>query len=337
MTQAPRTGTRLLSLLFTGACLALPFPIPTLARPITALTFSPDGSRLLSNGHRAVEIRDPSDARVLLRWDCPLSKISCLRFDRNGRWLAIAGGTPGEHGETFLRSWPNGETAARWSVTGDLATSLDFSPNGDRIVVADALGQARIWSVPEAPSSQSAPAPVPTPEQVLAGHTGPILAVAWSPSKDVIVTAGADRSLKVWSASDGQLLRTFHHHTEAPNALAFQPAGRTPAGSAFVCASGADDRTVRIWQPSIGRMVRIVRHHAGSILSLAWLPDGHALLSAGTEGIVRLVDASSDRVLSEWPLSSDWILTLAIRPDGSQVAAGDASGRITFQSLPSSP
>jgi len=311
----------------------LSFPLSVHGRPITALAFSPDGSRLLSNGSRTIEIRNPSNAVVLSRWDCPLPKINCLRFDREGRWIAIAGGTPGEHGETVLRSWPAGAPAGRWSTEGDLATAVDFSPGGDRIVVADALGHARVWAVPRSSGTSAPSAPEP-PILVLSGHAGPILAVAWSPSNDVITTAGADRSLKVWSASDGRLVRTFHHHTEAPNVLAFRPDSPTSVpASTSVCASGADDRTVRIWQPAIGRMVRIIRHHQAAILTLAWLPDGQSLLSAGVEGLVRRLDASSDRILSEWRMSEDWILALAILPDGSRVAVGDATGRITFQSL----
>ena len=331
MIPIPHSGPRLACLAL--GLIAITFPLPNQASPITALAFSQDGSRLISHGPRSIEIRDPSHGAVLSRWECSLPKITAIRFDRSGRWLAIAGGTPAEDGETRLLSWPNGIQTARWTVAGDLPTAVDFNPAGDRIVVADALGQAHVWPVPREPGKPPSNSPT-HPPIVLSGHAGPIFAVAWSPADDVIATAGADRSLKVWAATDGRLIRTFHHHTEAPNVLAFRPpiagaAGGPPA----VCASGADDRTVRVWQPGIGRMVRIVRQHQGAILALAWLPDGDSFLSAGAEGLVRRIDASSDRVLSEWKLSEDWILSLAIRPDGAMLVAGDASGKLTFQPL----
>lgn len=84
---------------------------------------------------------------------------------------------------------------------------------------------------------------------------------------------------------NGIATRTFPHHTETPNVLAFRPRAANPETSdPSVCASGSDDRTVRIWQPGRERMVRIIRKHQGPILCLAWMPDGSSLFSAGTEG-----------------------------------------------------
>src|SRR4029077_15746750 len=109
--------------------------------------------------------------------------------------------------------------------------------------------------------------------------------VAFSPTGLSLVTASADRSLKVWSTRDGHLLRTFNQHLEAVQALAFRPrsGGAAEVTPAF-CASAGDDRTVRIWQPEIGRMVRIIRHHEGRIFALVYSPDGKTVFSAGKEG-----------------------------------------------------
>jgi WD40 repeat protein len=142
-----------------------------------------------------------------------------------------------------------------------------------------------------------------------------------------------DRSLKVWSAADGKLVRSFGQHTDAVQALAFRPATADwPAAPPF-CSSGGDDRTVRVWQPTIGRMVRIVRRHEGAVLALAFTPDGRALFSAGKEGIIRRIDSDSDEVLGEWRASDEWIYSLAISPDGRTLATGDWSGVIRWWSV----
>jgi WD40 repeat protein len=46
-----------------------------------------------------------------------------------------------------------------------------------------------------------------TEKFVLRGHAAPVLGVVFGPES--IVTASADRSLKVWSAAHGKLLRSF--------------------------------------------------------------------------------------------------------------------------------
>src|SRR5690606_33332140 len=102
---------------------------------------------------------------------------------------------------------------------------------------------------------------------LLRGHAGPVLGVDYSPDGKLLVSAGADRSLKVWKAATGELLRSFTNHTEGVHSVAFRP----PAGAAgnphAYCVSASDDRTVRVWQPEIGRMVRIVRGHGGAVLT----------------------------------------------------------------------
>jgi len=308
--------------------LALLVVLPAQATPITALAFSPDGRALVSSRSRVVEVRSPTDAVVRHRWDIPLPKITALRFDSMGRHLALTGGTPGERGEALVLTWPDGKPILRVNLPGDLATSLDFSPDGSRLAVAGAHHLAYLWNIPKH-ASPATHVPTGPPLVTLSGHAGPVLAVAWDPAGGLITTASADRSLKVWSSEDGHLIRTFTHHTEPPNALAFRPKERkSDPGAPSVCASGGDDRTVRIWQPGLGRMVRIVRQHHGPILSLAWMPDATALFSAGSEGVLRRLDAESDQVLAEWRGADDWILALAVSPDGTRLASGDASGQI---------
>jgi WD40 repeat protein len=85
---------------------------------------------------------------------------------------------------------------------------------------------------------------------------------------------------------------------------------------------------VRVWQPAIGRMIRIVRGHGGPIFSVAYSADGSRLFSAGQEGIVRIIDADSDRILHEWRAHDDWIYATAVSPDGAVLVSGDWAGTV---------
>ena len=296
-------------------CMALP------AVPVTALAYSPDGSVLVSNGDRAIEVRSPKDATVLRRIECPFARVAALAFSPDGHWLAAAGGEPGVRGETVLLSWPEGVLKHRFGKHEDVITSAAIDPVGRRLVTASADHSATVWSLAEG----SSPADI----FALKGHSAPVLAVTFSSGDGSIVTASADRSLKVWSAADGKLLRSLGHHTEAVHALAFRPAREGPA----TCASAGDDRTVRLWQPEIGRMVRIVRNHQGPVLALAWSADGQHLFSAGHEGLIRCIDGDSDAIEKEWRSGADWIYALAVSPDGGTLAAGDWSGSVKLHPL----
>ncbi|MCW1925757.1 WD40 repeat domain-containing protein [Luteolibacter arcticus] len=307
-------------LAWMGGCLTLP------AVPVTALVYSPDGSALVNNGDRAIEVRSPKDATVQRRIECPLPRVAALAFSPDGHWLVAAGGEPGVRGEAVLFSWPEGVLKHRFGKHEDLIMGVAIDLAAKRLVTASADHSAKVWSLGDGVA--------PAESLILTGHSAPVLAVAFSPGDGSIVSASADRSLKVWSAADGKLLRSLGHHTEAVHALAFRPSREGPA----TCASAGDDRTVRVWQPEIGRMVRIVRNHDGPLLALAWSPDGRHLFSAGHEGLIRRIDGDSDGdsdgIGKEWGSGADWIYALGVSPDGSTLAAGDWTGGVKLHPLP---
>lgn len=278
--------------------------------PITALAFTPDGSLFVSGGDRSVDLRSSKNGAIEKRIECDLPKITSLAFSPSGRVLAVGGGEPGIRGDVQLLAWPEGRRLHRMSVHSDLVTSVAFSADGERLGAASADDNATVWNI----TADGTPAEL----FKLKGHAAPVLALAFGPN--CIVTASADRSLKVWTV-EGKLQRTLNQHTEAIHAISFRPGTTT-------CVSAGDDRSVRVWQPEIGRMVRITRQHEGAILALAWTPDGSRLFSAGHEGIVRRLDAASDRIEATWKAHDDWIYALAVSPDGQTLVSADWKGAI---------
>ena len=315
-------------LMASTAVLTLFLPIEVAAAPITALAFSTDGSALASSGTRNLDIRSPKDGVVQRCIPCDLPKITSLAFQPSGPCLTVAGGTPAVSGVALIFDWREGKLLHQLTNHTDLTTCVAYNTEGTFLGVGSADHSAGVWRMTKDGSKA-------TQVLTLLGHAGPVLAIAFSPAGHSVVTASADRSIKVWSTDDGRLVRTFSHHTEAVYALSFRPHfGAGSPASGVYCASGSDDRTVRIWQPEIGRMVRIIRQHQGSIFSLAFAPDGQTLYSAGKEGIVRGLDPDSDIVRVQWSAHNDWIYALAISPDGKQLASGDWSGNVRLWALP---
>jgi WD40 repeat protein len=290
--------------------------------PVTALAFSPDGRELAATAGGAVTIASAGrdgDAKIEPRRAAPgPARIMALAFLEGGRVLALGGGAPGELGETVLVDARTLAVRARAGGHEDLVMGL--AVNGSLLAQASADGTALVLRLNEDRTAAE-------PAFRLVGHAGPVLAVAFTPDGSRIVTAGADRAVKVWSARDGALARSLNHHLEVVNAIAFAPA---PAGGSAPpeCATGSADRTLRVWQPESGRMVRIVRKHEGSILAVVWSPDGKSIYTAGAEGVLRRVAADSDEIVGSWKAHEDWIQAIAMSPDGKTLATGDASGSV---------
>jgi WD40 repeat protein len=299
--------------------LAISSSVGSIAAPIAALAFSPDGLTLASSGHKRVDLRSTEGGAIRNSIDCSFPRITSLAYAADGR-LIVGGGVPGVSGSVSIIDSNSTHISRELGGCSDLVTSVAASPDDRWLAIGSADHSATIYSLAINSRSNSVR---------LAGHTGPVLALAFTPNSDLLITASADRSIKTWTLK-GELVRSFNHHTEAVNALAIRPRGDS---GPVECASGSEDGTVRIWQPVIGRMVRIIRGHGGPVFALAYTPAGTALFSAGKEALLRQLDIDSDQIITQQPANSDVIYSLAISPNGSKLATGDWSGKVKLWNL----
>ena len=71
--------------------------------------------------------------------------------------------------------------------------------------------------------------------RTLAGHTGAVNSVAFSPDGALIATASEDTTAKVWDVATGETVHTLRGHSEPVFAAAFSPS------HAIVVTVSADD------------------------------------------------------------------------------------------------
>ena len=279
--------------------------------PVTALRFSPDGKHLLISRPRAIEVRALQADSKPRKIPCAFDKVMAFTFSADGKTLAVAGGTPGDIGGVHLLDWPSGKVRGKWDVFDDVATCVAFGLDGKlaagsadhSVVMLDLRREGRVAMRFE-------------------GHTKATRELAFSPDGKSLVSVSADRTVKMWGVRTSKLERSFGNHLGPVHAVAFRP-GAAPA----FCATASDDKTVRIWQPSIGRMVRIVRGHGGPVFAVAFSAEGRRIFSIGKEGIGRIIDADSDKVLHKWKAHDDWVYALAVGPN-NQLATGDWRGNV---------
>ncbi len=149
------------------------------------------------------------------------------------------------------------------------------------------------------------------------GHDGPILAVAISPSGKYALSAGNDKTIRLWNIANGKEIRQFTGHEGPVACVAFSPDGQQ-------ALSGSADKTMRLWDVGTGEEIRQFRGHTEIIPGLAFLPDGKAV-SASDDQTFRIWDLATGetiRKFEEPPGQGSRIGRIAVSADGKQMAAG---------------
>ena len=289
------------------------------APPIVALAVTPDGSQLLAGSQAGVQIIALPELNRVGTIATKLEQVHELAFAPGGEQLAVAGGSPGERGAVELWSWPAAKLAATIVAGGDLAYDVAWNAKASRIAVALADKTVAIIQVDSSGGTRSF---------ALQPHSAAVLASVWLPMEDLILSAGADQTIRLLNPASSETVRSFENHRGAVRDLALRPGDRE---GPLVASAGAD-RTVRFWQPSIGRMVRFAELPS-SPMAICWTTSRSHVLAACEDGRLRAVDPETTDV-TELPEKLDgWAYAVVAAPDGKSAILAGERGQLRLVSL----
>jgi WD40 repeat protein len=216
------------------------------------IEFSPDGKTVcVTSGGSARWFEMPS--LRLLREE-PADR---LVFAQDGGFAMLA-----RQGQIIRRDYPSGvETSLGSSAIVD-KTSAALSPDGETFVIGGEEGKVALWHTHH-PGSQN----------MLEGHKGRIISVAFSPDGKWIASASWDSTIGLWQPN-GRNIRFLRGHNGAVWDVAFSRDGRT-------LASCANDGTIKLWNLASMQEAATLHGHEGQVSCLAFSPDGNLLASAG--------------------------------------------------------
>ncbi|WP_329123740.1 eIF2A-related protein [Streptomyces sp. NBC_01353] len=214
----------------------------------------------------------------------------------------------------------------QWQRVGsakDAALSRQFAAKSDELLYTNpelaallAVKAYRTSRTSEATESLRNAGALPAHRR-LSDHTGEVRAVAYSPDRRTLVTAGADKTIRLWNTATGKTRTTLKGHSDGVNAVAFSPDGST-------LATAGADRTIRLWDTDTGTTRATLEGHTQGVTSVAFSPDGSTLATAGADSTTRLWETADGKALATLEGHTQALTSVAFHPDGRTLATGGA-------------
>ncbi|OWZ71250.1 hypothetical protein AYX14_03351 [Cryptococcus neoformans] len=173
----------------------------------------------------------------------------------------------------------------------------------------------------------------------LKGHVGDIRAVKWFPSGEVVLTASADLTIRVFGMN-GVNPRTFKGHSRAITSLVILGVGKT-----FL--SAAKDGTIRLWDVGSGQQLKqwTTGGEKGTLVIEAFIlvEESTAIEALGLQGQERVMLVQDQLAVwvqpwdgEGWLVEADkQIASLAYERETGTIAIGYSSGIVEIRDIAS--
>lgn len=181
----------------------------------------------------------------------------------------------------------------------------------------------------------------------------PIYSAHFQPSSDGknkrLATGGGDNNVRIWKLeydNDGnvdsvQYLSTLVRHTQAVNAVRFDPKGN-------LLASAGDDGTILLWALSdvvtkeLGsndddveswKLRHACRSSVSEVYDIAWSPDSKYIIAGSMDNIARIYDASNGQCIRQLAEHSHYVQGVAWDPLNEYVATQSSDRSVHIYAL----
>jgi WD40 repeat protein/serine/threonine protein kinase/DNA-directed RNA polymerase subunit RPC12/RpoP len=308
---------------------------------VTSVTFTGDNMLVLSSSYDGtVRLWDSRTGRLLRTFEGHAGPVNCVRSDSSGS-LAVSCGWDGALKKWSLASpLPYRAPMALCRIQASetvLSAGVDYE---NRLIEArEALSRGDIKAVIEKIDTARSQKGYSRGSEavelwrslytrlprkglkggwegvVMTGHEDSVTSVSITQDGGRILSGGLDRTLRLWSAASGSLIKTMKGHTDRVNAVDM-------SGDGGLAVSGSGDWTVRLWDVETGESLTAMEGHSGPVNAVALSSDGAFAVSGGGDGMVIMWGVSSGRRARKFAGHAGSVNGVAVTRDARLIISG---------------
>lgn len=256
------------------------------------LAYSPDGQTLATgSADGRVKLWNAQAGLCFVTFSEHTAAVSAVAFTKNGK-VVVSASADGTVRAFDLLRYRNFRIMT--TPTPVQFQSLAVDPTGE-LIAAGTLDTFEIylWSMQTGQLLE-----------VIAGHTGPISALAFDPVGHVLASASWDRTVRLWNVFDrNKNLQILQHSADVLD-VAFRPDGQQVAAATLAgeLAIWDVEEAVVLATIECRRDIADRPLSAASVRSIAYSPEGTVLLAAGQFPFIAMYDIASRILLKRFPV-----------------------------------
>lgn len=287
---------------------------------VYSVAISPNGQTFASCGDdKTIKIWNLNTGELLGTFTGHSDIVWCVTFSPDGQILASCS----EDKTVKIWKLDTGELLNTLLGHSEAVVSITFSPDGQTLASGSGDKTVKIWSLSTAT------------ELYTLSVNYDIADLAIRPNGQTLVTAGVYGRIKLWNLPTGKLLSTLPE--------GHSPATVSPDGQIVACAIGQNSSTIKLWGLETGELLYHLKPEELKTealeteeeldkfyCSFAIDPKGKNIAAGTADGIIKIFDVDTGKLLYILSGNSRSALCFTTRPDGRNITSGNSFLSVTF-------
>lgn len=180
----------------------------------------------------------------------------------------------------------------------------------------------KLWTLPEKLSTKIDNIVLNAAHTVLA-HRKDINSVTVSPNDKLIATGSQDKTAKLWSADNLDLLGVLSGHRRGVWCVRFSPIDQ-------VLLTTSADCTLKLWSLTELNCLKTFEGHQSSVLRAEFISRGMQIITSSADGLLKIWSVKTSECVTTLEEHKSRVLALAVSTDEGHVVSGDSDSSLVL-------